>query len=138
MEFRIANWITRIVGSSYFVLVSLGALFLFVADIVSGKYDVLLSPSVLKWFSLGILYTFSMYLVYTLPNKNARRGILSWSFSIIFHSSLIWYIAIELDLGGIVFALGTPEAIILILSLIGFFLCIWDVIMATRNKRAKV
>ena len=124
MEDRISNWITRVVGGSYIVLVIFGALALLIMDVARGDYDILYSPTTAKFTITGVLYILSLYLVGTLPGKGNSRRIYSWVFSIAFHAGLLLYIAIALEAGSVAIILGFPETIILILSILGLSLSV--------------
>lgn len=126
MEQRVARWITHIVGGSYIVAAMLIALIWFIVSIANGDFDILLSTTTLKVIFWGLLYIFSIYLVYSLKGKNIKRRLASWSFSVLFHVSLLLYVEIVFDAGVAAFIIGIPETIIIFLSSIGLASCIWS------------
>ena len=126
MEQRVAKWITHIVGGSYIAAAMLFALIWLVVALANGDFEVLLSATTFKWFFWGVLYIFSIYLVYSLKDKDIRRRLVSWLFSVFFHLSLLSYVAIALEAGVAAFIVGIPETIIVLLSTIGLALCVWS------------
>lgn len=130
MEYRVAKWVTHVVGGSYIAAATLFALIWLVVAVAHGDVEILLSSMTRKWLVWGALYVFSIYLVYSLKEKSIRRRLLSWSFSILFHVCLLSYIAIVLDAGIGAFIIGIPETVIIALSVIGLVSCI-----TSRNAR---
>lgn len=124
MEYRIANLITGVVTASYLCMFILLGLIGFFVTIGSGNFKILLKSTTYIWFLWGTLYVLSLYLVGTLKEKSTRRRVISWSFSIVFHVSLLLYLAVALNAGFAVFVIGIPECIITILSCIGLVLSI--------------
>jgi hypothetical protein len=124
MEQRIANWITYVVGGSCIATVMVIALIFFLVEIVNGNFSAVIDATTFKWLFWGLLYFVSIYLVSSLQGKSARRRLASWLFSVIFHLSLLSYVAIALEAGTAAFVIGIPETVVALLSSIGAALCI--------------
>ena len=75
-------------------------------------------------FMLNILiistfYLISIYLVATISGKSPQRRLLSWLYSVLFHLSLLLYLAFLTELGIAALVVGIVETLILVLSVIG-------------------
>ena len=87
--------------------------------LISGKIDVSKDPFILKVLALAITYFLSIYLVFTLPGKTTKRRVFSWAQSILFHSSLLVYLAFFSNWGVAIFLIGFIEILVLLLSATG-------------------
>ncbi|MBQ1783594.1 MAG: hypothetical protein II007_08075 [Gammaproteobacteria bacterium] len=124
MEQRVAGWITSMVLRSYIAGAMVAALLWVLLNMANGHVPDLASMTTIKWLLWSGGYVLSLYLVYSLASKSRNSRLAIWLFSILFHLSLLFYIAIILDAGILVLLIGLPEAIITILSAIGLTSCI--------------
>lgn len=126
MEEKIENIATSVVGGS---IVVMGLVFIGLIGLpllLSGEVNLTLNSFATKVIIISILYLSSIFLVATIPGKTYRRKVISWVYSIIFHSCLLVYLYKVADFGVAVYVLGIPEIIILSLSVLGVILSIYN------------
>ena len=110
--------------SSYIVVITVFAIGFLVLAISKGDFDILISPTMIKWLFWGSLYLLSIYFIYTIKDKPFKRRLATWWFSIIFHFSLMCYLAFVLKLGFAAFVVGAVESAIIVLSIAGLVSCL--------------
>lgn len=115
-EIKLSKWTLKIAMGSY---LAFGLVVVLGYALSNLSQEFTLSPFVLKSILIAVLYSLSIYLVATLPNKNIRRRLWSWGYSVVFHVWLLIYMYFATDLGGAVFALLIPELIITLFVILG-------------------
>jgi hypothetical protein len=126
MEEKLAKFASSIVGGST-ILAGIILLLIFGAPmLINGELNMQKDAFILKIFLVASLYLVSIVLLATLPGKTVKRRSLSWGFSIIFHTGLLFYLGVTNQLGGIVFLLAIVETTILFLSVCGLSSLAYD------------
>ncbi len=78
-----------------------------------------ISIGTMKMILALCLYLVSAHLVYKSPNKDKKKKIIAWSFSIFVHCGLILFVSLSMNLGFIGLALMMAEGCIAIVSIVG-------------------
>ena len=126
MEARIAKFTSALAGAS---IIGVGLFFVTVyifTQISKGDFSFLQNPFIHKVLLVCILYTYSIYLLSSISGKKPKRRLLSWLFSILFHSGLLLYLGVYNQLGTKILILGYAETLMLLLSIIGISVFVND------------
>lgn len=134
MEEKLAKIAVAAIGGSFLVAV-IGLILIYgLTIIMSGEVELSDIPLMLKIIIPSALYVYSIYLLGTLPGKSRKQRSFAWVFSIAFHSGLLMYLGVVKGFCGAVFILGLAETIVLVLSLLGISVLLFNFNKSKRNN----